>query len=121
MYLVSYPRRSTSMAATNYIQTRRRFTFSYSVTVRMVQNLLFGSGLLLMGGRIAPSLTLPSRALFTSPFRLAAMGTPSIPFALHLFYVSVISILTPGFLFCFRLVVFVAAKIKIGINGRPPP
>ncbi|XP_042386395.1 glyceraldehyde-3-phosphate dehydrogenase 2-like [Zingiber officinale] len=27
-----------------------------------------------MGGRIAPSLTLPSRALFTSPFRLAAMA-----------------------------------------------
>ncbi|KAG6469881.1 hypothetical protein ZIOFF_070814 [Zingiber officinale] len=45
------------------------------------------------------------------------MDTPSIPFALHLFYVSVISILTPGFLFCFRLVVFVAAKIKIDING----
>ncbi|XP_042389287.1 glyceraldehyde-3-phosphate dehydrogenase 2, cytosolic-like isoform X2 [Zingiber officinale] len=27
-----------------------------------------------MGGRIAPSLTLPSRALFTSPFRLVAMA-----------------------------------------------
>ncbi|KAG6518880.1 hypothetical protein ZIOFF_022361 [Zingiber officinale] len=45
------------------------------------------------------------------------MGTPSIPFALHLYHVSVISILTPSFLFCFRLVVFVATKIKIGING----